>query len=132
MPSFTPPEDVYIPNIQPRVGGRLWLAGAAALGCWEPTVGPFILSPCLGLDVSRQQGRGLGVLHPDEATVYWTSAELAGFVGLPLGNRLLLEVDVSGLLPWSRPKVSLDEIGEVSRPAGFGWRAMAGLAWVFE
>jgi hypothetical protein len=132
MPSFTPPQDVFIPNREPKVGGRLWLGGAAALGCWEPALGPFTLSPCLGVDVSRLHGGGLGVLKPSDAAIYWTSAELGGFVGLPVGNRILIEVGGVGLLPFSRPKFYLDEIGEVSRPARFGWRAMGGLAWVFD
>jgi hypothetical protein len=132
MPSFTPPQDVFIPNREPQVGGRLWLGGAAVLGCWEPTAGPFVLGPCLGLDVSRLHGRGLGVLQPSDEAIYWTSAELGAFVGLPLGNHILIEVGGVGLLPLGRPKFYLDEIGEVSRPAGFGWRAMGGLAWVFN
>ncbi|HEX7599517.1 MAG TPA: hypothetical protein VF518_14970, partial [Polyangia bacterium] len=104
----------------------------AALGCWSVPIGWFELGPCFGFDATRLQGHGLGVLHPRQVTAYWSSAELAAFVGLPVGHRVLLEVGGIGLLPLSRPSVYLDEIGPVSRPAALGWRAMGGLAWHFE
>jgi hypothetical protein len=57
---------------------------------------------------------------------------LAVFAGLPVGHGVLLEVGGTGLLPLGRPTFYLDGIGPVSRPAAFGFRALGGLAWVFE
>ena len=131
VPGLTPPQNIFV-DATHTLGGRLWVGSAAALGCWAETVGPVTLSPCLGLDVERLQGHGLGVLQPRETTVYWSSAELAVFVGLPVGHGVLFEVGVVGVLPFSRPTVYLDEIGPVSRPAVLGFGALGGLAWVFE
>ncbi len=132
MPSLTPPQEVFVTDSQPQVGGRLWLATVAALGCSAVALGPVALSPCVGLDVTRLQGHGLGVLQPREKTVYWTSAELAVFAGLPVEHGVRLEVGGIGLLPFRRPSVYLDGIGSVSRPAAFGFKALGGLAWFFE
>jgi hypothetical protein len=131
MPGLTPPQNIFVDAAR-TLGGRLWVGTAAALGCWAAAVGPVTLSPCLGFDVARLQGHGLGVLQPREKTVYWSSAELAVFAGLPVGYGVALEVGGIGVLPFSRPTVYLDGIGPVSRPAVFGFRALGGLAWVFE
>jgi hypothetical protein len=75
----------------------------------------------------------MGVLQPRDATVYWVSAELAVLAGLPVGHGVLVELGVIGVLPFRRPTLYLDDgIGPVSRPAVFGVRALAGLAWGFE
>jgi hypothetical protein len=132
MPSLTPPQDVFIDDTQAKVGGRLWLATVATLGCWTWATGPVTLSPCFGVDLARLEGHGLGVVVAHDKTVYWTSAELAVFAGLPLGHGALLEVGGIGLMPLGRPSVYLDGIGTVSRPAALGVGALAGLAWAFE
>jgi hypothetical protein len=132
LPGLTPPQDVFIPNTQPKTGGRLWLVNVDALGCWSMSLGPAALKPCLGLDVTRLHGRGLGVVQASEKAVYWTSAELAVFAGLHVGHKVLLEIGGMGQVPLHRPRVYLDEIGAVSRPAAFGFKALGGLVWVFE
>jgi hypothetical protein len=131
VPGLTPPRDVFA-DTQRKLGGRLWLGTIAALGCWSVAIGWFELGPCFGLEATRLHGHGLGVLHPRQVTAYWSSAELAAFVGLPVGHGVLLEVGGIGLLPLSRPSVYLDEIGPVSRPASLGFSALGGLAWFFE
>jgi len=130
MPGLTPPQDI-ISDPQLNLGGRLWLVTAAALGCWEAAVSRLALSPCLGVDVTRLQGHGLGVATRLEATAYWSAAELALFVGLPVGYGVQLELGGLGMLPLHRPTVYLEGIGPVSRPAVFDFRALGGLAWIF-
>jgi len=128
----TPPQDVFIPKTQPRVGGRLWMATVDALGCWSLRLGPALLRPCLGWNVTRLHGRGLGMVQTNEKTVYWSAADLAVFAGLHLTHRLLLEIGGIGQVPLHRPRVYLDDIGAVSRPATFDFKALGGLAWVFQ
>jgi hypothetical protein len=130
VPSLTPPQKIYAEG---GLGGRLWAGAVAVLGCWAtPMVWP-VLTPCLGFEATWLQGRGLSVVHPHDANVYWVSGELALFAGLPLGHGLMLEMGGIGLLPLTRPRVDLEN-GEilVSRPAVFGFKALGGLAWRFE
>ncbi len=132
LPSLTPPQDVFIPGTQPRVGGRLWLAAADALVSWSLRLGPVVFRPCLGWNVSRLHGRGLGVVQASQNTVYWSAAELAMVADLRLGRHLLVEIGGMAQVPLHRPRFYLDDIGAVSRPAAFGFKALGGLAWVFE
>lgn len=131
VPSLTPPQNVYR-DAKLGLGGRLWVGTLAVLGCWTRPIGRFGLSPCLGVDVARLQGRGLGVLQQREATVYWASAELALLAGLSLGHGVSFELGGIGLVPFGRPTVYLDDIGSVSRPAAFGFAVVGGLGWVFD
>jgi hypothetical protein len=130
MPGLSLPQSVFVDPEQ-KLGGRLWLGTASGLGCWPAPVGWLALSPCLGLEVTRLQGHGLGVLQPRDATAYWSSAELAFFVGLPVGHGVQFELGGIGLLALHRPTVYLEGIGPVSRPAVFGFGASGGLAWRF-
>jgi hypothetical protein len=130
IPSFTPPQSIYA---EPGLGGRLWTLGGAAYGCWATPLTWPVLTPCLGFEVTWLQGRGLGILHSRDASVYWASGELALFAGVPLVSGLVLEVGGIGLLPFSRPIVSLEDgATPVSRPAALGFKALGGLAWRFE
>jgi len=130
MPSFTLPQDIFIDG-DGTLGGRLWLASGAALGCWSQTISFLNLSPCLGVDITRLHGRGLGVLHSDEASVYWTSADLGVFVGVPVGYGVSFELVGLGAMPLHRPTVYLDDIGAISRPATVGLKALGGISWLF-
>jgi hypothetical protein len=89
------------------------------------------LAPCLGANLVRLQGKGWGVREARQASVFWTSAELALRASLPLVGMLHMEVWGFGLLPLYKSSVYLDEAGLISRPAGFGYGARVGLslAW---
>jgi len=130
MPGLSLPQDVFV-DAERKVGGRLWLATVTALGCWGAPIGWLTLRPCLGFEVTRLAGRGLGVLQPRDTAAYWTSGDLAILAGVPLGSGLSLEIGAVGLLPLHHPTVYLDEIGNVSQPAVFGFRALGGLAWQY-
>jgi hypothetical protein len=130
MPGVSLAQNVYRDPAQ-GLGGRLWLGSAAALGCWSGALGWLTLGPCLGVEVTRLQGSGLGVAQPRETAVYWSSADLALLLSLPVGHGVQLELSAVGLMPLHRPTVYLEGIGPVSRPAVFGARALGGLAWVF-
>lgn len=130
MPGLSLPQDVFV-NTDERLGGRLWAGTAGALGCFSQGLGFLQLGPCVGFDVTRLAARGLGVLHPRETTVYWSSAEAGLLVGLPVGYGVHFELAGLGVVPLHRPTVYLDDIGPVSRPANFGWKALGGLTWIF-
>jgi hypothetical protein len=130
LPGFTPPQSVSSQDRKDS-GGRLWLVSAAALGCYAMVDGWASLAPCLGANLVRLQGTGWGVREARQASVFWTSAELALRASLPLVGILHMEVWGFGQIPLYKSSVYLDEAGLVSRPAGFGYGARAGLslAW---
>jgi hypothetical protein len=63
MPALSLPQDIFR-NDQPQLGGRLWTGSMAAFGCWAPRSGRLTLSPCLGIDVTRLRGHGVGAKPP--------------------------------------------------------------------
>ncbi len=130
-PGFTPPQKLSSRE-RADAGGRLWLVSAAVLGCYAAIERIITLTPCLGANMVRLHGEGWGVLEAREASVYWTSAELALLAGLPLGRVMRLELWGFGVTPLYKSGVYLEEAGLISRPAGFGFGARAGLAAVWR
>jgi hypothetical protein len=131
VPGFTPPQKLSAQD-RPNAGGRVWLVSAAALGCFAALEGWATLTPCFGANLARLQGHGWGALTTRDASVYWTSAELAVLAGLPLGRAISLELWGFGLVPLYKSSVYLNEAGLVSRPASFGFGALAGFAVAFR
>ena len=131
IPGFTPPQKISSQD-RPNSGGRLWLVSASALGCFDVAKAWVTLAPCLGVNLVRLQGRGWGVVKPREATVYWTSAEIAVLADLPLGRMVSLQVWGFGLVPLYKSSVYLDEAGRISRPASLGGGALAGFEVAFR
>lgn len=130
MPGLSLPQDVFV-EADPKLGGRVWAGTAGALGCFSESLGFLRVSPCAGFEVTRLAARGLGVLRPREATVYWSAAEAGLLLGVPVGYGVHVELAAIGVLPLHRPTVYLDDIGSVSRPALVGLKALGGLAWLF-
>jgi hypothetical protein len=132
VPSVAPPQDLFLAT-EPRVGGRVWAASLSGLGCWALIIRlRLALNACAGLDATRLDGHGLGVLHPRDARVYWNAGELAAIVEFHLARGFLVELGATGLVPLSRPAVYLEGIGQVSRPAILGLSASGGLTLRFE
>jgi hypothetical protein len=129
LPGFTPPQNLSSPS-RSGWGGRLWILSAAALGCYAVVDRWAWLTPCLGANLVRLHGQGWGVLQVREATVYWTSAELALLASLPIAGVVRLELWGFGLVPIYKSSVYLDEAGLISRPASFAYGALAGLSVV--
>jgi hypothetical protein len=131
MPGLSLPQEVFVDTDQ-KLGGRLWTGTAGALGCVSEALGFLQVSPCVGFEVTRLVARGLGVLHPREATVYWSSAEAALLLDLPVGYGVQIELAGIGVVPLHRPTVYLDDIGPVSRPRVLGLKALGGLTYFFR
>jgi len=130
MPGLSLPQDVFVDAGQ-KLGGRVWAGTAGALACFSQALGSVQVGPCAGFEITRLAARGLGVLQPREATVYWSSAEAALLLGVPVGYGVQIELAGIGVMPLHRPTVYLDDIGPVSKPALLGVKALAGLTWNF-
>ena len=125
---YAPAENVRIAG-QPNRGARLWASSATALGCWALVDGAARLGTCLGADVTRVQGYGLGVSHSRTGVTAWTSPALGIFADLALKSHVALRLTAIGNAPITRPDTHLDDIGSVQRPAPFGARLHAGMVW---
>jgi hypothetical protein len=127
LPGFAPPQNVSS-HERTDAGGRLWMLSAAGLACYSVVDSGVTLAPCVGATLVRLHGQGWGVRQAREATVTWTSAELALQLALPLHHRISLEVWGFGLVPLYKSSVYLDEAGLVSRPATFGFGTLGGFS----
>jgi hypothetical protein len=128
---FDPPQDATVDE-SPDAGGRLWVASVAALGCYGPRFGVASIGACLGLELSRLQGKGVGVSDPDRAAITWASATPAVVLDVHLSRQLAVRAAGLGLVPLARPSVYLDDIGTVHRPAPVGGKILAGLVAQFH
>jgi hypothetical protein len=123
---YATPEEATVTGYTNK-GATLWLGSLGALGCWAAVAAQSRLDVCAGIDVARLQGRGVGVNRPREGVVYWASSTAGLRWILPVTGAVAGEVSGIGLLPFRRPDVFLDNIGEVHRPAPMGGRLHLGL-----
>jgi hypothetical protein len=126
LASYEPTQDAIVQG-QVGEGGRLWAASGAALGCWTAASGRVALGPCLGFEISRLHGEGIGISDPRQGVVYWTSGDLALTAGVRVSRMLTLKVSALGLVPVTRPSVFLDAIGTVHRPAPLAGKVLMGV-----
>ncbi len=110
-----------------KMGGRLWTASLSLIGCWTPRGQTIAIGPCIGSALTRLEGRGLGVLNPQGGVVYWLSPAVGVHFGVRLHSRLSLRLLAMGLVPIDRPRVYLDDLGEVHRPASIAARVQIGV-----
>lgn len=130
VPGFTPEQTVLLDG-RTNVGGKIWAGTASLLGCWTLLEGHAMLAPCLGYDLVMAHGYGVGVLHPREQTVYWSSAEVGLVTGVHITHNVSIELFGMGLLALNRPGFYLDNIGRVTHPARFGLRGAVALELAF-
>lgn len=125
--SYVPAQDVRLSGQD--AGGRLWAVSANLLGCWSTLAREGGgLGPCAGIEISRVQGRGLGVDEPNDGAIVWASAVVGLSAHLRLTTSFELRAGLWGLFPIERPEVFLDDIGQVHQPGRLTGRAQAGLA----
>lgn len=126
---WIPPSD-YEARDRAPAGARLSLLEVDGLGCW----GPYSeLSVCLGLAGSRIQGHGYGITDPspNPGSFSWLSA--AGQVSgeAKLNRHVGLRGTLQGLVPVTRPRAYLENVGTVAQPAPLGIRITFGLVLAF-
>lgn len=113
---------------QRQFGGRLWLGSLRGSLCWDALGDALRVSACGEMQVQRIEGLGTGVENPDRGVVWWTSAGAALVGRWLLAEAWELQVRANGSLSLARPRLFLDAIGEVHRPAGiatsFGVQAL--------
>jgi len=111
----------------PEAGGSLRMFSGTALGCWDLVSTALVLAPCGGVAFNRLEGTGEGVSDPEDAAIHWTSGALGAAVQLELTQWVGLRLSALGLVPFSRPALFLEGLGEVHRPDPFAFRAQLAL-----
>lgn len=108
-------------------GGRLTFDAVRASSCWRLTTVDWLrISPCLGLGLNRITGRGTGIQNPLDADVFWTGVDAGVRLALPVHGPLSLLALVGTTMPLARPRISIDDLGEVARVAPLTGRAHLG------
>jgi hypothetical protein len=123
--NFAPPQHPTVEG-HPDAGGSLFMISGTALGCWDVASNALVLAPCAGAELSWVRGEGEGVSDPQAAGVYWPSAAFGGALQFELTRRFALRFSALGLVPFKRPALFLEGIGEVHRPAPIAGRASLG------
>jgi len=124
--SYSPEQHASVED-RPDAGGSLWLASALTLGCWDVENSSLVVAPCIGLELSRLQGTGEGITDPQDAAIHWTSPAFGLTVQGDLARRLALRLSALGFVPLERPRLFLEEIGDVHRPAPIAGRVRLSL-----
>jgi len=108
------------------MGGKLWSGSLALLGCWSFRRQALSAGPCIGASVTRLEGDGFGIAHPQTAVVYFGSPLAAAHLDWRIDARFALRLLVMGLVPIDRPRVFIDDLGDVHHPASVHGRAQIG------
>ena len=79
------------------------------------------------MEISRVDGRGLGVDSPRRAVITWVSPLLGAASDIALRSNVAVHVGGFGLVPLARPREYLDELGQVYRPSVIGAKVQVGV-----
>jgi hypothetical protein len=110
-------------------GARLHESSIGAAFCWEFLAASVGVAPCAGVDLHRVVGRGRGVSQPEDGEIGWAAGSLGLLGGVPLGSVVGVQVLLAAEVPFARPRVYLQDIGELLRPFVIGGRADLGLVF---
>lgn len=106
-------------------GGSLGLFALGVEACASPL--QRWLWVCAGPELDVIAGRGVGVSVPERATVAWGSLTASLEAVVPLVGPWSLQASTQGLLPLTRERLGIDDVGVVNRPAPAAGRATLGV-----
>ena len=91
----------------------------------------LLFGACLGLELGRITGVGVGADRNDEREEAWFAGR-AGLLGIyPYGGLAALRLGLEGLIPLTRPEFALDNVGPVHQPSAVIGRLSLGLEMSF-
>jgi hypothetical protein len=104
-------------NVGGSAGARLMAASATFKPCYAAVLtGHVRFEPCLPIEVGWMHGEGIGIARSRSADSVWWSFGGALALGLTLGDRFEVRVDVVALVPIVRPNFELTGVGTVFEP----------------
>jgi hypothetical protein len=115
-------------------GGNIGLVAAGLRGCYELTESPLGTRLCAGFEAGRIHGTGFGTVTHRTRGSLWTAARLGGFARYPLAAPLALRFGAEGVVPLTRPKFELTNVGSgpVHQPSPVALRLELGLELLFR
>lgn len=109
-----------------NMGGKLWSGSLALMGCWSFQWQQLSAGPCIGASVTRIEGNGFGIAHPQTAIIHFASPLTAARVDWQLDRRFALRLLMMGLAPIDRPSIYIDDLGDVHHPTSINGRVQLG------
>lgn len=102
-------------NADESAGGRLSFLSIRGDICWDSWSGGLLLSPCAVGGMSQIAGRGTAIAQPADGNILWVDVGLGARAEMPLSQRWMLVAVARGGIPLARPRLFIDELGEVWR-----------------
>lgn len=115
----------------PGAAARVQRVSGALAGCRGWASGRLEISPCLVLGVERVSARGVG---PDitsrSDSVFWLAPGAEVALHVHLWDWLALFSGISGRFEVSRPRIVVQELGELQKLGPFAVGAFIGAEWI--
>ena len=113
---------------RPEVGGSFSLVTLALAGCLHSSLDRRVGGEaCLGGNLSRMAGTGLGISNPKDTVAWWPSLLADAAVRVALVRPVAARLDVEVQVPLGRPAFAIDGVGLVYKPPAGSVRAATGL-----
>ncbi len=113
-------------------GGQFQLVFAAADACLAPVWGAWTVLGCIGGELGAYRATGLGVALPESQTTLWRAGRARIGTAVRWSESVALVVDVTGVIPLTRPAFVLDDGAQsVYQPGAVAMRIGAGLELIF-
>jgi hypothetical protein len=107
-------------------GGRFRLVSGSLLLCDTLARGAFDFGMCGSFDVGRVRAEGIDVERVEVRDGLWVALSAGGFASWNVGPRLAIPLELGLVVPLSRYRFVLDNVGEVFPPPALGGRATIG------
>jgi hypothetical protein len=108
-------------------GARVRWLGVGVRGCWTLSSGQVRIAPCLTSTINRLSGRGRDVTDPLDGAISWLGLGAAVQSSVALTERLFLYMLLRAERPLARPKIFLQDLGQIQRPAELSVQATLGV-----
>lgn len=126
--TFFPSQQATLPN---GVGGTFQLATGGALACLAQGLGRVTLLGCVGGEVGRLTGEGVGVSAPRARGTLWLAGRGDLGATFALAPNVAVVARAGAAVPLQRPTFLLNNDTAVHRPASLTVRATFGVELAF-
>lgn len=103
----------------------LWTLGAR--GCWAPARGIFEFPLCGGVQAGPLRGDGYGISLPTTTRLTWVAVTAGAALAVSPLRNLAFWLGVDLLVPLTRPRFVVEDLGALHTSSGVGGRAMLGV-----
>jgi hypothetical protein len=108
-------------------GGRFRLVSGSLAACDTLARGAVDFGICGSLDVGRVRAEGIDIERVEVRDGLWVALSLGGFASWNPSSRVAIPLELGLVVPLSRYRFVLDNVGEVFPPPALGGRATLGV-----